>query len=1092
MTDDILNTLGLTPAHVPDLPSQTRNRLISYLLRWEHLAAARDCLEALSGDLEHRVSLLDNLARAYAGLGDAARAVDTMRRRNTLRASNSSRILEAQMHLAAGDLPAARATALHLQSAAPDMLGTWNLQADVCLAEGDLDAAEVALRRIETLNPGSTVMAAGLARVWQARGDPDQALLWARTALSRLEAAERTPSVTLLRLLESLYRAAGHLAQAEATAARLAAQQSDETVTLREELDLLLPTTSAPAIPKPSRPSPRSPARPAPERPAGSSRLPTFPPSHLPPIELTPDEHSTLTTALHAHFPHSAFREGQAETIAAVLRGESVLAVMPTGAGKSLCYQLAATLLPGTALVISPLIALMKDQLDGLPDGLAAEATALNYTLDGAELDARLARVAAGECRLVYAAPERLRQRPFLHALKQAGVSLLVVDEAHCVSLWGHDFRPDYRFIAHAWRELGRPRILGMTATATPRVQDDIRAALGDMRLIATDVHRPNLHLEAHSFANEKEKSQVLVALCRAIEGSLIVYANSRQKCEDLAALLRRARIDAIHYHAGLDDRAAAQDQWMSGRARVVVATIALGMGIDKADVRAIIHYNPPMAIENYYQEAGRAGRDGQPARCVLFHSSADWANLSRWTRQAALDVDFLRQVYAAVGRRLAGREVGLLSTADLERDLGSDETRVRVAVHFLETAGLLWRGFNLPRTATLLLRVDPAALHGKGGGALRRFAEVAHLRPGQSLSRDLIALAADAATDEELSAWLDPRHVEYHLLDWARAGWIEYRGLGRDMLLALPPAPSDSRERVAALLADYRAGQDARLAEIKTYAHTPACRHGHISAYFGGRRIEQCAACDNCGAAIPGAAAPGAPFVVGASAPSSPPRRPQSPTTTPAHPAWHGDPTYPLLQAVRDLPFAPGRTALARILAGASTSPIKGDRFPLFGILAGTTQERIRALADDLVARGLLELYKKGRFPLLRLTDQGRAWLASHPPEKQPAAVSPGRVDEPPQPAAPSRRPGRNKQAGDEGAPESYDLDLYQRLRAWRLETARAIAKPPYIVFPDRTLQEIATSRPATLAELEDIHGVGPRKLELYGEAVLKIVAGE
>ena len=181
---------------------------------------------------------------------------------------------------------------------------------------------------------------------------------------------------------------------------------------------------------------------------------------------------------------------------------------MPTGAGKSLCYQLAALLLPGTTLVISPLIALMKDQFDGLPAGVALQATTLNSSLDGAELGARLDRAAAGGYKLLYAAPERLRQRPFLHALKQAGISLLVVDEAHCVSLWGHDFRPDYRFIVKAWRELGQPPILGLTATATPRVRDDIQTALGQMRLVATDVHRPNLRLEARQFANNGRRTR--------------------------------------------------------------------------------------------------------------------------------------------------------------------------------------------------------------------------------------------------------------------------------------------------------------------------------------------------------------------------------------------------------------------------------------------------------------------------------------------------------------------------------------------------------------------------------------------------------
>ncbi len=473
------------------------------------------------------------------------------------------------------------------------------------------------MQRRDSLRPEAAATAHGLARLWQARNDPEKALLWARTALSRTERDERRPPVELLRLLETLYRATGQPAQTEATAAQLQQRQAHELADLRVALGLVLPSAELPEPPRPRRSRALQQEVPAPkERPEPK---PAAQPIQAP--ALTPAEQDHLQEALHHYFPHHAFRPGQAEVIAAALRRESVLAVMPTGAGKSLCYQLAALLLPGTTLVISPLIALMKDQVDGLPPTVAGQATTLNYMLDSAEIDARLARAAAGGYKLLYAAPERLRQQPFLHALKRAGVSLLVVDEAHCVSLWGHDFRPDYLFIAKAWEELGRPPILAATATATPRVRDDIQAALGQVRLAVTDVDRPNLHLEAHRFASDKQKAQALVALCREIEGSGIVYATARAKCEDLAELLRQNGIDAIHYHAGMDDRAAAQDQFMTGQARVVVATIAFGMGIDKADVRFIIHYNPPKTLENYYQEAGRAGRDGLPARCILFHS---------------------------------------------------------------------------------------------------------------------------------------------------------------------------------------------------------------------------------------------------------------------------------------------------------------------------------------------------------------------------------------------------------------------------------------------------------------------------------------
>ncbi len=906
MPDDSLASLELVPAEVPGLPARTRNALIRYLLRWQHYDAAQRCLQQLLVSHSHLVSIYDDLARVHLARGQPGRALEVMDRRHALKSSNSSRALVAQAHLAAGDLDSARAIARELCADHPHMLLTWDLQVEVCLASGDLDGAEAALQRRETIRPESAATALGLARVWQARGDAEKALLWARTALSRTERDERTPSADLLRLLENLYRATGQPAQAQAAAARLSKQRQRELDDLRQALGLALPAAPQPPPSQPATPPPPIP-------------------------EITPGERTRLRDALHHHFPHDDFRPGQAEVIAPVLHGESVLAVMPTGFGKSLCYQLAALLLPGTTLVISPLIALMKDQLDGLPEGVAARATTLNSTLDGSELDARLSQAAAGGYKLLYAAPERLRQRPFLHALKQAGVSLLVVDEAHCVSLWGHDFRPDYRFIAKAWHELDRPPILSMTATATPRVRDDVQAALGRMQIVAADVHRPNLHLEARPFANDAAKKRALLALCREIKGSGIVYANSRRKCEELAAMLNANRIPAIHYHAGIEDRAAAQDRFMRGEVRVVVATVAFGMGVDKADVRFIIHYHPPKALENYYQEAGRAGRDGLPARCILFHASSDKANLTRWTRQDALHVEFLRRVYGAIRQRLGSEGAGLVSVSDLERDLVADQTHLRVAIHFLETAGLLARGFDLPRTATLSLC---RAVDGTDSD-LSRFVEAARLPPGQTVSRDLLAISRKAG--------LDARSVEAQVLAWQDAGWLRYRGIGRDMLLTLPEPPADSRERVAAMLADYRAGQDGRIAEIMAYATTRLCRHGYISAYFGGRPIEHCESCDNCAQA--------------------------------------------------------------------------GSR---------------------------------------------------------------------------RRRPARRAQkppAGDKSL-DGYNEALFEKLRAWRLETAREMGKPPYVVFHDTTLKRIAADPPANAAELLAIKGVGPSKLEAYGLAVLKIIA--
>ena len=307
-----------------------------------------------------------------------------------------------------------------------------------------------------------------------------------------------------------------------------------------------------------------------------------------------------------------------------MLRGEDVLTILPTGGGKSLCYQLPALLAdgrhgeddePATTLVISPLIALMKDQVDSLPQPLRRRAT-INSSLDGDELRRRMNRVTDGVYRLVYAAPERLRQPPFIHALRRAGVGRLVIDEAHCVSMWGHDFRPDYRIIGETREALGDPPLLAMTATAPTRVRHEILERLrtpqapdDGPRIVAGDVTRPNLQLEVFHARSNDDKLWYLLAFCQAATGSGIVYADTRARCERLAALLRRYEVNAVHYHAGIAERDRVQDDFMNNRIRVVVATIAFGLGIDKPDIRFIIHFFPPASMEAYYQEAGRAVR---------------------------------------------------------------------------------------------------------------------------------------------------------------------------------------------------------------------------------------------------------------------------------------------------------------------------------------------------------------------------------------------------------------------------------------------------------------------------------------------------
>ena len=363
-----------------------------------------------------------------------------------------------------------------------------------------------------------------------------------------------------------------------------------------------------------------------------------------------------LVPPLQRLFGFAEFRPGQERVVEAAVAGRDTLALMPTGSGKSLTYQLAAMLRPTPTLVLSPLIALMKDQLDKLPPAVAEQATLINSSLDPDEAARRLRDASQGRYKLLYVAPERLRQRSFLEAIVGIDIGLVVIDEVHCVSMWGHDFRPDYLFIRRALDSLARPAILGMTATATPSTEREIAAALGrEPEVVRTSVVRPNLRYDVEPVEGEEGRLRVLVRRLRALNGaSAIVYARSRRSCESLARTLRVHDLDAVHYHAGLepDERSEAQEAFIEGRVQTVVATTAFGMGIDKPDIRLVALYNYPESLESYVQMIGRAGRDGRASDTVLLASRADAQQLRRFARSDIPSVDELRAVYA----RLRGR----------------------------------------------------------------------------------------------------------------------------------------------------------------------------------------------------------------------------------------------------------------------------------------------------------------------------------------------------------------------------------------------------------------------------------------------------
>ena len=640
-------------------------------------------------------------------------------------------------------------------------------------------------------------------------------------------------------------------------------------------------------------------------------------------------------------FRLNSFRQGQEDVISTVLSGRDCLCVMPTGGGKSLCYQLPALALDGLTLVVSPLIALMKDQVDQLRE-LGLPVTYINSTLSLSEQNQRLEQIAAGEYRLVYVVPERFRSPRFIEAVTQRGVKLLAVDEAHCVSEWGHDFRPDYARLGRFRRQLGHPPTIALTATATDAVRRDIVEQLDliDPQTFITGFARDNLFYEVERPASDRDKADALLHFLHATPGSGIVYASTRKRTEEVAEIIKSSttrRVDT--YHAGMapDMRRHAQESFMSGETEIVAATTAFGMGIDKADVRFVVHYNLPGTLEAYYQEAGRAGRDGKPSRCLFLYTASD-----RFIQEYFIDSAYPgRENVAKVYEYLRAQEDDPIELTQqqikdsLGLPIGADG--VGTCEQLLEGAGVLERLVSTNNRASVRLDSDLPTL--------------VDLLPKQATTQRRVLQAVEkivGARREEIVS-INPRDLQMATELSHAALSAALRNLSElEAFTYIPPFRGRAIRMVRRdqsfrqLDIDFEAlerrkqGEYAKLKKVIYFALSEQCRQQSILKYFGEKNTQPCGHCDNCrNSGV-------------FSAKGADNHLPQQSEALPLQTTGKTDSDPKIIEAVRivlsgvariekELSFGCGKNLIAQMLCGSGSSRMKElrlNKLSTFGLL--------------------------------------------------------------------------------------------------------------------------------------------------------------
>ena len=562
-----------------------------------------------------------------------------------------------------------------------------------------------------------------------------------------------------------------------------------------------------------------------------------------------------LQELLKIHYGFNSFRPGQEKVIDNILAGQSTVVIMPTGGGKSLCYQLPALVLDGVTLVISPLIALMKDQVDGLHK-ISIPATFINSSISLAETANRLEAVKTGKYKLLYVAPERFYSAEFMAVLTQIKVSLFAVDEAHCISQWGHDFRPSYIKLKGVIESLGNPVVAAFTATATLEVREDIIKQLGLVNpgLVITGFARPNLQFGVINTQDSRKPQFVLDAISSVPEGTGIIYVGTRSRADELLQTLLAHNIEAVGYHAGMEaeERKWVQENFMAGKAKVIVATNAFGLGIDKSDIRFVIHYDMPGTIEAYYQEAGRAGRDGRQSFCLLLYSPRDRYLQEFFIKGDNPPPEMILEVYEI----LKGYESDtvLITYAELAEQLSDkvSEMAVGTAIKILEREGYVTRSHE--RVGQAYIKCQMPALSGAEGPNVkcqnfkskgqRDLIEKLSKKYGSELEQGMYANLEEMAEILKIKKDTLARLIK-KLVELGSAEYIPpFRGTELKILKRVEG--DDVKLDFDALKYKLKHAYK-KLDLMENYIYHNTCRQKYILNYFGDLEARACAKCDNC-----------------------------------------------------------------------------------------------------------------------------------------------------------------------------------------------------------------------------------------------------